>query len=194
MAVLLVVAAVTALPAQRARTRTVTDVACAADLGTGVESERQFCDVLIGTLPADSISLAVPEHTGNATLLFDLHNRFTIPTAVSPAVLAYARHEALVTVVDGLGAVLGKGAVVEEFRTVKDLFDRIGGGTRPGGVKAVAPGKPASVRVTVPAGVDTVGIIGSRLTVLTRAGGTQTFDTPGRPVAMASNIRLQYRP
>jgi hypothetical protein len=194
LAGMIVSAGVALLPAQAAGTRETTEAVCAASLGAGLESRRTFCDVLIGATGADSIVMTVPPHRGTATLLFDLHNRFTIPGPASPPVLAVARHEAVVAVTTPAGDVLGRAAVVREFRTIEDLFDRIGGGGRPGGVKAVAPGPAEPARFTIPTGVNTVGIVGSRLTVLTRAGGLQTFDTPGRPVAMASNLRIQYRP
>jgi hypothetical protein len=38
-----------------------------------------------------------------------------------------------------------------------------------------------------------VGIVGNRLQTLTRAGGDEVFETPGRPVAIVSNLRLEYR-
>jgi hypothetical protein len=91
------------------------------------------------------------------------------------------------------GEVVGRAAVVREFRAVKDLFDQIGGGSRPGGIKAVAPGPAEAVRFTIPAGVSTIGLAGVRLRVLTRAG-EETFEAPGRPVAIVSNLRIQYTP
>jgi hypothetical protein len=193
LAGLIVSAGSALLPAQRGGTRVTTEATCAANLGAGLESRRTFCDVIIGANGADSVLMTVPPHTGTATLLLDLHNRFTIPGPASPPVLAFARHEAIVAVTTPTGDVLGRAAVVREFRTTDDLFDRIGGGG-PGGIKAVAPGRPEAARFTIPADVDTIGIVGSRLTVLTRAAGSQTFDTPGRPVAMVSNLRIQYRP
>jgi hypothetical protein len=45
----------------------------------------------------------------------------------------------------------------------------------------------------VPAGLPSVGLVGTRLSVLTRAN-QDVFDTPGRPVAIVSNLRLEYRP
>jgi hypothetical protein len=47
--------------------------------------------------------------------------------------------------------------------------------------------------MTVPAGLTSVGIVGTRLTVLTRLS-QEVFETPGRPVAIVSNVRVQYRP
>jgi hypothetical protein len=174
--------------------RTSTETQCAADLGAGIKTKRTFCDVLIAAAPAESVAMTLPRRTGAATLRFDLHNRFSIPTTSGPAILAYARHEAIVSVIQPTGDVIGQAAVVREFRTVADLFDQIGGGAHPGGVKAVAPGKPEPARLTIPADVTAIGIVGSRLVVTTRVGGRETFDTPGRPVALVSNVRLEYRP
>jgi hypothetical protein len=179
------------LSAQRARV--TTSVACAANLGAGVKSKRTFCDVLITDQPADSIRITIPAHTGDPTLRFDLHNRFTIPTLTVPGPLTFASHEAVVAVIRPNGAVIKRAAVAREFRSVADLFDQIGGGGRPGGVKAVAPGEAESIAVTVPAALSAVGIVGVSLRVQTWSA-EETFDTPGRPVAMVSNVRIQYRP
>jgi hypothetical protein len=173
--------------------RVTTEARCAADLGTGVKTQRTFCDVLVANTPEGSVQMTIPPHTGTATLRFDLHNRFTVPAAVLPPVLTYARHEAIVSVIQPGGEVVGRAAVVREFRAVKDLFDQIGGGSRPGGIKAVAPGPAEAVRFTIPAGVSTIGLAGVRLRVLTRAG-EETFEAPGRPVAIVSNLRIQYTP
>jgi hypothetical protein len=172
--------------------RTTAAIECVAPLGAGVKSAREFCDVLIGTTPTESVSIEIPSYTGTATLRFDLHNRFTVPAIVLPGALTFARHEALVSVIQPTGAAIAPAAVVREFRSIADLFDQIGGGAHPGGVKAVAPGPAESVRVTVPAGLTAVGIVGSRLTVLTRVN-QEVFDTPGRPVAIVSNVRVEYR-
>ena len=165
---------------------------CANDLGEGVKSRRKFCDVIIASSPKESVSITVPARTGVATLRFDLHNRFTLP-AVTVPVLAFSRHEAIVSVVQPNGDVIGRAVVAREFRSVEGLFDQIGGGTRPGGVKAVAPGPAEAVVFSIPAGISTIGIVGTKLTVLNR-GGEESFDTPGRPVAIVSNVRLDYRP
>jgi hypothetical protein len=105
----------------------------------------------------------------------------------------FARHEAVVSVIQPTGELIGRAAVVREFRSPGDLFDQIGGGSRPGGVKAVAPGPAEAVRFTIPSGVSTIGVVGVRLRVLTRAG-EETFEAPGRPVAIVSNLRVQYTP
>jgi hypothetical protein len=194
-------AGVAFLSAQRATapprlpgSRVSTARTCAASLGTGLKSRRTFCDVIIAAAPKDSVAITIPAHNGTATLMFDLHNRFPLPAVASVPGMAFARHEAIVSIVKGDGAVIARAAVVHEFRTVSDLFDQITGGGRPGGVKAVAPGPAEPVRFTIPSGISTIGIVGSRLQVLTRAGGDEVFETPGRPVAIASNVRLEYRP
>lgn len=174
--------------------RTSTRSECVSSLGAGVKSRRTFCDVVIADAPAGSISMAVPNRTGQATLRFDLHNRFDIPVVVGFPGASYARHEAVVRVVGEDATVIGRAAVVREFRAMADLFDQLGGGGRPGGVKAVAPGAPESVRFSIPAGVATIGIVGERLRVRTAVGGETTYDAPGRPVAIVSNLRIEYRP
>lgn len=188
----LIAASVAILPAQRGP-RTTTVVECAAPLGSGTKTRRPFCDVLIGTRPADSVAMQIPAHAGAATLQFDLHNRFSVPAIAVPSPLTFARHEAVVAVIRPNGAVIGRAAVAREFRSITDLFDQIAGGGRTGGVKSVAPGAVEAVRLTIPAGVPTIGIVGLRLRVMTRASD-ETFDTPGRPVAIISNVRVDYRP
>ena len=182
------------VPPRTPGTRLITKAECAANLGAGVKSRRTFCDVISGAAPGDSVMMAIPPHTGAATLLFDLHNRFIIPVITNQPAVTYTRHEAVVGVIDGAGATIGRAAVVREFRFLTDLFDRIGGGGRPGGVKAVAPGPAEPVRFTIPSGVDTIGVVGASLRVTTALGADELFDTPGRPVAIVSNLRLEYRP
>jgi hypothetical protein len=57
----------------------------------------------------------------------------------------------------------------------------------------VAPGAPEAISVTVPAAVSALGIVGVSLEVATW-GGREEFDSPGRPVAMVSNVRIRYVP
>jgi hypothetical protein len=199
--VALVAGGVAALPASQtlppARTpgsRLTTQHTCAASLGTGVKSRRTFCDVITAAAPAESVSMAVPARTGPATLFFDLHNRFALPVVTRFPGASYTRHEAVVRLIRADGEVLGRAAVIREFRTTADLFDQLAGGGRPGGVKGVAPGPPEAVRFAIPAGVVAVGIVGERLRVRTATGGDDTYDAPGRPVAIVSNVRLDYRP
>jgi hypothetical protein len=181
-------------PARTPGSRLTTQHVCAASLGTGVRSRRAFCDVISSATPAESVVMTIPSHTGPATLFFDLHNRFGVPVVSGFPGASYTRHEAVVRVVGADGAVIGRAAVIREFRTTSDLFDQIGGGGRPDGAKGIAPGPPEAVRIVIPAAVTTVGIVGELLRVRTATGGDDTFDAPGRPVAIVSNVRLEYRP
>ena len=167
---------------------------CASDLGSGLTSRRTYCDVLITKSGQDSVFMSIPAHTGPATLLFDLHNRFTVPASGTPAGDWFMRATALVAVVRPTGQVIERVAVRGEFRTIKDLFDRISGGTPPGGIKAVAPGRAESLRVTIPASLNGAGIVGLKLEYSTLAQPNGTADTPGRPIAIVSNVRVEYVP
>jgi len=83
--------------------------------------------------------------------------------------------------------------VQNEFRTPADLIDRVSGGAGPGGVKAVAPTGSESISVTIPAEEQTVSILGEKLSIV-RPDGTDNFSAPGRPIAIISNVQVQYRP
>jgi len=181
-------------PARTPGSRLTTEHVCAASLGTGVKSRRTFCDVITASSLTDSVSITIPARTGAATLFFDLHNRFGLPVVTGFPGASYARHEAVIRVIRPDGEVLGRAAVIREFRTTADLFDQLSGGARPGGVKGVAPGPPEAVRFSIPAEVTAVGIVGESLRVRTATGADETYDAPGRPVAIVSNIRLEYRP
>lgn len=194
---LLAATALVAAPAPQARkgkapvakTSTSVDVTCPTQLGKGVKSKREFCDIAISADPAAGIVLRVPPHAGASTLLFDLHNRF----AVSGATLPFANASALVAVLNGNnGKVIERAAVSGELRKELDLFDRIAGGG-PGENKTVAAGRAQPVKVTVPAAVTSVSIVGVRLELTTKDGRTE-FTTPGRPVAIGSNFRIEYTP
>jgi hypothetical protein len=167
---------------------------CASDLGAGLTSRRGYCDVLITKSGQDSVFMSIPPHTGPATLMFDLHNRFTVPASGTPAGDWFMRATAQVAVVRPTGQVLERLAVRSEFRTIKDLFDRISGGAPPGGIKAVAPGRPEPLRVVIPAGLNGAGIVGVKLEFSTLAQPSGTADTPGRPIAIVSNVRVEYVP
>ena len=172
--------------------RTITTVTCAADLGTGAKSGRRFCDVVIAKASSQSVTMVIPPHTGASTLRFDLHNRFTVPLGAPNPEQAFSRNAAMVAVVRSTGETIAHAAVVGEFRTAQDLFDRISG-VGPGGLKAVAPGPAEPYEVTVPSTVSAIGITGVRVEVTTRAGRA-IHDVEGRPVAIVSNLRIDYTP
>lgn len=179
--------------ATRRQTRLSTEVRCAAELGTGEQTRRRFCDVVIAPLGSQSVIMPIPPHAGETMLLMDLHNRFTVPAGGTSPAEAFERHVAVVALVRPTGEVIDRAAVGREFRTVQDLFDRVAGGGRQGGVKGVAPGPPEAVRMTIPEDVNAVGIVGVRLELLT-SSIDDAYDAPGRPIAIVSNLRIEYTP
>ncbi|CAN5814451.1 hypothetical protein BH24ACI5_BH24ACI5_01220 [soil metagenome] len=167
-------------------------VQCRESLGAGVRTRATYCFVLMGRDPAEGVLVTVPPHTGPATLTLDLHNRHTYSEEDVKAGRGYAGYTAVIGILTMKGELLGRGAVRSEFRTVADLFERIGGGAGPGGVKAVAPIGRETVQVTLPAGVTQVSLLGEVLDALTSIGRESAG--PGRPVAIVSNIQVEYRP
>jgi len=71
--------------------------------------------------------------------------------------------------------------------------DRIAGGAGPGGVKAVAPTGTESISVTIPESESEVSVLGEKLTV-DRVDGTATYSSLGRPIAVLSDVKIEYRP
>jgi len=85
-------------------------------------------------------------------------------------------------------------AVVEsEFRKVTDFLDRIGGGAGPAGIKAVGPVGTEAISMLIPEEENEVSILGEKLTV-ERLDGTATYSSPGRPIAVISNVMIEYHP
>jgi hypothetical protein len=183
-----------AAPAAAMRTEPA-KVNCPQLLGVGVQSARSFCDVNVTRDPAEGIIIPLPAHTGAMTLTFDLHNRHLYSEELAKSSRGFRRYTAMIGLLASDNTPLGRAVVHSEFRTAKDLFDRVGGGTGPAGVKAVAPTGVESVTIVIPADepTDSVSLVGLRLTE-TRVDGTDTFLTTGRPIAIVSNVMLQYRP
>jgi hypothetical protein len=127
------------------------------------------------------------------TLLFDLHNRQTYSEEQVRARRAYTNATATVGVLTLDNTLIARAVVQNEFRTVADLFDRIGGGAGPGGLKAVAPTGVESVRVVLPDTATEVCILGEKLSVQ-RFEGDESFSAPGRPIALISNVMVEYQP
>ena len=171
-------------------TKVSTEFTCSADLGVGVKTRRRFCDVIIGRSPADGIVVGVPGHAGATTLMFDLHNRFL----TTPALDAIGRlsQAALVAILSSAGIEVDRAAVMGQMRSAEDLFDYLKG-AGPGGVKLVAPGRAESIRITIPAEISSISIVGVSLSV-GQARGRAVFDAPGRPIAIVSNVRVLYAP
>jgi hypothetical protein len=161
---------------------------CPAVAGVGANTKRRYCDVRVAEIVEDGIRIEIPARTGAATLQFDLHNRFTVSgRAVQPS-----RHDALVALVGPDGKIVDRAVVRGELRTEKDLFDRLtGAGGR--GTIATAPGRPERVRVSVPAGMAFVALVGLRQDVQL-PNRVDTYETAGRPIALASNFEISYTP
>jgi hypothetical protein len=180
--------------AKEAPLKTMTpDVKCPSLIGMGVKTVRSFCDVPAGRDPAQGIVIALPPHTGTATLMFDLHARHMYSEDEMQRGRAYAHYRAGIGVLAMNGDLLGRGAVDAEFRTAADLFDRVGGGAGPGGLKAVAPAGREQVFVEIPAKVEQVSLLGETLDQTT-AAGHEAVVMPGRPVAIVSNVLFEYHP
>jgi hypothetical protein len=168
-------------------------IKCPNPLGEGVQTRQSFCDVLTGRDPADGIIVDIPLHVGPVTLTFDLHNRHMYSEELVKTNRGYRRYTATIGVLTMDNTLLSRAVVQNEFRTAGDLVDRIGGGAGPGGVKAVAPTGTESISITIPAEEQSVSILGEKVSVV-RLDGIDNFTLPGQPVAIISNVMLQYRP
>lgn len=166
---------------------------CPSILGNGTTSQRLYCDILGGTDPAAGLRVTLPPRKGPLTLYFTLHNRQTYSESEVKAGRAFARYTATLRIASAAGDVLGHAVVRSEFRTERDLVERIAGGAAPGGVKAVAPTGSERIVFDLPEGIDEVSLTGERLTV-ERLGGTETIAAPGRPMAVVSEVSIEYRP
>jgi hypothetical protein len=175
-------------------TRIQAELKCVSELGTGVTTGRRFCDVLTGSDPKDGILVTIPPHRGPVTLSFELHNRHTYSAELVKTKEAYRKYTATIGVLTMDNTLVDRAVVQSEFRTEKDLFDRIGGGAGPGGVKAVAPSGDEPIVMELPADVgEQVSLLGEKLSVM-RPDGTDNFTSAGRPIASISNVMLEFRP
>jgi hypothetical protein len=167
------------------------EVRCPSVLGVGVDTDRIYCDVLVGSEVADGIIVVIPAHRGPATVTFMLHGRHTYSEDEVARGRGYVKYLAT-TAVAITETVLARPVVLAEFRTEADLVDRVSGGAGPGGVKAVAPLGAEGVRVTVPDGVTEISIVGLELQVQ-RVDGKETFSSRGRPIGVISDVQVEYQ-
>ena len=165
-------------------------VTCPESLGTGVKTGAQYCFVLDGRDPAQGVLVAIPPHTGEAILHFALHNRHTYSEEQMKAGRGFARYTAVIGALTLKGDLIDRAAVQTEFRSARDIHERIAGG--PGGVKAVAPVGMEEISITIPAGIDQVSLLGEVLDAITPAG--REAAAPGRPVAVVSSVMVEYKP
>ena len=63
----------------------------------------------------------------------------------------------------------------------------------PGGVKAVAPTGSESITIEIPEAELQVSLLGEKVAV-ERIDGAATYSQPGRPIAVVSNVMLEYTP
>lgn len=167
-------------------------VNCQETLGTGMKTGASYCFVLAGTEASQGVIVTIPPHTGTATLIFDLHNRHTYSEEHEQSGRGFARYSAGIAVLAMNMDVIGRAAVRSEFRKAADLYERISGGAGPGGAKAVAPLGHERAFIDIPPGIDRVSLLGEVLEAHTPAG--RETATPGRPVAVVSNVQIEYRP
>jgi hypothetical protein len=168
-------------------------VNCPQVLGTGTMTMRTYCEVQVGNDAAVGIIVTLPPHTGPVRLMFDLHNRHTYSADLVKAKKAYTRYTARIGVLTMNNFLITRAAISNEFRTEADLYDRISGGSGPGGLKAVAPTGIEAIEVQIPEENQSVSILGERLSVQ-RMDDADTYTTTGRPVALISNVRVEYTP
>ena len=187
------VAGLAHVPALAAQSRRVepAEVRCPSVLGVGVDTDRIYCDVLIGNEVADGIIVVIPPHRGSATVTFTLYGRHTYSEDEVARGRGYIEYLAS-TAVATTETVLARPVVLAEFRAEADLVDRVSGGAGPGGVKAVAPVGGEGIQVTVPEGVREISIVGLELRVK-RVDGQESFSSPGRPIAVISDVQVEYR-
>jgi hypothetical protein len=174
-------------------TKEVPEMKCPSVLGTGVTSRREFCDILSGRTPLEGLIITLPPHRGDVVLTFDLHNRHTYSEELMTAKRGFARYTAIIGALAMDNTLIRRAAIQGEFRVAADLFDRISGGAGPGGVKAVAPMGIESIRIVVPEIEKEISLLGEKITI-DRPDGSATYSSPGRPIAVVSNVMIEYRP
>jgi hypothetical protein len=177
-----------------ALTKSAPPLTCPAPLGVGVKTKLAFCEVLAGRDPQGGVLVKIPSHRGPATLTFDLHNLHLYSEDQVKAKRAFTRYAATIGVLTMDNTLIARAVVQSEFRTAADLVDRVGGGAGPGGVKAVAPTGSESIVVVIPETEEQVSLLGEKLTVEGVNAPPATFAQTGRPIAVISNVMIEYRP
>lgn len=168
---------------------------CPAILGNGVRTNKLFCEIPIGTGPRDGLRLSIPPHAGPATLHFVLHNRHALTADAGKDAApgaGFAKYTATVRLVGPAGQVLGHAVVQSEVRTAADAVERIAGAGAPGAVKPVAPVGSEPIVLQIPADVTEVSVIGEKLSIERLGAATQ--GPPGQPIAIVSDVTVEYRP
>jgi hypothetical protein len=170
------------------------ELTCPSPLGAGVKTKVEYCDVLTGRDPKEGILIKLPPHRGPVMLRFNLHNRHTYSEEEVRAKRGFASYSAGIGVLTLDNTLLSRAAIATEFRTATDLVERIGGGAGPGGVKAVAPVGSEAIALELPAELSEVAILGEKLTVVRADGQPATYTASGRPIAIVSDVTVEYVP
>jgi len=166
---------------------------CPTPLGIGIRTKVAYCDIMSSRDPAAGVLIKLPPHQGPVTLTFNLHNRHTYSEDQVTPNRAFSRYTATVGVLTMDNTLISRAVVQSEFRRPADFVDRVSGGAGPGGAKAVAPTGTEPVTVTIPEEEQQVSILGEKVTV-ERLDGTATYSSAGRPIAVVSNVMIDYRP
>lgn len=170
------------------------EVTCPAPLGVGVKTKASFCNVIAGREPEAGVIIRIPPHRGPATLTFDLHNLHLYSEEQVKAKRSFARYTATIGILTLDNTLVSRAVVQSEFRTAEDFVDRVSGGDGPRGVKAVAPTGVEPITVSIKEADDEVSLLGEKLTVEGVDGVSRTFSQAGRPIAVVSNVMVEYRP
>ena len=166
---------------------------CPTPLGSGRTTKADFCDVLVGRDPSTGIIITIPPHRGDVTLTFDLHNRHTFSEEdPKDARSAFTRYTASIGALTADNTLISRAVIQSEYRGPSDFVDRITGGAGPSGLKAVAPTGTQAIRLTIPEAENTISILGEKLSI-ERATGASMVTTLGRPIAIISNVKVEYR-
>lgn len=181
-------------PAARKPTVAPAEMTCPSPLGVGVKTKREYCDVLTGRDPTQGILIKLPPHRGPVTLRFNLHNRHTYSEEEIRMKRAFASYLAGIGVLTLDNTLLTRAAIATEFRRAGDLLERISGGAGPSGVKAVAPIGVEAITLQLDAELTEVSILGEKLTVVGADGQPATYSAPGRPIAIISDVTVEYAP
>jgi hypothetical protein len=150
--------------------------------------------VLTARDPKNGILIKLPPHRGPVTLRFNLHNRHTYSEEEVRMKRAYASYIAGIGVLTLDNTLLTRAAVAAEFRRPEDLLERISGGAGPGGVKAVAPIGVEPIALQLAAELNEVTILGEKLEVVGADGQPATYSASGRPIAIISDVTVEYTP
>ena len=170
------------------------EMTCPSPLGAGVKTKREYCDVLTGRDPKEGIIIKLPLHRGPVTLRFNLHNRHTYSEEEVRMKRGFASYIAGIGVLTLDNTLLTRAAIATEFRQADDLLERITGGAGPGGVKAVAPVGVEPITLQLAAELSEVTILGEKLTVVRTDGQPANYAAPGRPIAIISDVTVEYTP